>query len=58
MSWDSFVRRYNADLANDFGNLLNRTVAMTKRYVDSVRPAPRLERDSPLAQAWNETVQA
>jgi methionyl-tRNA synthetase len=58
VSWDSFVRRYNADLANDFGNLLNRTVSMTKRYVDSVRPAPRLERDSPLAEAWNETVQA
>ena len=26
VSWDSFVRRYNADLANDFGNLVNRTV--------------------------------
>ena len=25
VSWDSFVRRYNADLANDFGNLVNRT---------------------------------
>ena len=25
VSWDSFVRRYNADLANDFGNLINRT---------------------------------
>ena len=58
VSWDSFVRRYNADLANDFGNLLNRTVSMTKRYVDGVRPAPRLERDSSLAELWNETVQA
>jgi methionyl-tRNA synthetase len=57
VSWDSFVRRYNADLANDFGNLLNRTVSMTKRYLDGVRPAPRLERDSPLAEGWNETVQ-
>ena len=28
VSWDSFVRRYNADLANDFGNLVNRTVSM------------------------------
>ena len=27
VSWDSFVRRYNADLANDFGNLVNRTVS-------------------------------
>ena len=58
VSWDSFVRRYNADLANDFGNLLNRTVSMTKRYVDGVRPAPRLERDSPLAASWGATVHA
>ncbi len=41
VSWDSFVRRYNADLANDFGNLLNRTVSMTNRYLDGERPAPR-----------------
>ena len=40
VSWDSFVRRYNADLANDFGNLLNRTVSMTRRYLDGERPAP------------------
>jgi methionyl-tRNA synthetase len=58
VSWDSFVRRYNADLANDFGNLLNRTVSMTRRYVDGVRPAPRSERDSSLAQSWNARVQA
>jgi methionyl-tRNA synthetase len=56
VSWDGFVRRYNADLANDFGNLLNRTVSMTKRYLDGVRPAPRLERDSPLAEGWNDTI--
>jgi len=56
VSWDSFVRRYNADLANDFGNLVNRTVSMTKRYLDGVRPAPRLERDSPLAEGWNDTI--
>jgi methionyl-tRNA synthetase len=56
VSWDSFVRRYNADLANDFGNLLNRTVSMTTRYLDGVRPAPRVERDSPLAEGWNDTV--
>ncbi len=40
VSWDSFVRRYNADLANDFGNLVNRTVSMTNRYLEGERPAP------------------
>jgi methionyl-tRNA synthetase len=43
VSWDSFLRRYNADLANDFGNLLNRTVSMTNRYLDGERPAPGSE---------------
>ena len=56
VSWDSFVRRYNADLANDFGNLVNRTVSMTKRYLEGVRPAPRAEAASPLAEGWNDTI--
>jgi methionyl-tRNA synthetase len=55
VSWDSFVRRYNADLANDFGNLLNRTVSMTNRYLDGERPAPRPEGASPLGEGWADT---
>ena len=42
--WDSFVRRYNADLANDFGNLVNRTVSMANRYLDGERPGARAGR--------------
>ena len=38
VSWDSLVRRYNADLANDFGNLVNRTVSMANRYLAGERP--------------------
>ena len=38
VSWDGFVRRYNADLANDFGNLVNRTVSMANRYLGGERP--------------------
>jgi methionyl-tRNA synthetase len=38
VSWDGFVRRYNADLANDFGNLVNRTVSMANRYLEGARP--------------------
>jgi methionyl-tRNA synthetase len=56
VSWDSFVRRYNADLANDFGNLVNRTVSMTNRYLDGRRPAPRPSGDSALGDAWEETL--
>jgi methionyl-tRNA synthetase len=56
VSWDSFVRRYNADLANDFGNLVNRTVSMTNRYLAGERPAPRAAGESPLAEGWSDTV--
>ncbi|MFI5254829.1 MAG: methionine--tRNA ligase [Candidatus Limnocylindrales bacterium] len=52
VSWDSFVRRYNADLANDFGNLVNRTVTMAGRYGDGDRPAPRPVAEAPLAARW------
>ena len=33
-----FLDRYNGDLANELGNLLNRAVAMTERYLDGVVP--------------------
>jgi methionyl-tRNA synthetase len=56
VSWDSFVRRYNADLANDFGNLVNRTVTMAGRYLGGVRPTPRPAADSTLAAAWANAV--
>jgi methionyl-tRNA synthetase len=38
VTYDGFVRRYNADLANDLGNLLNRTVSMTNRYLSGRLP--------------------
>ncbi|MEI8235024.1 MAG: class I tRNA ligase family protein [Verrucomicrobiota bacterium] len=45
-SEDRLIIRYNTDLANDLGNLLNRTLNMAKRYRDSV-----LKRVDP-ADAW------
>jgi methionyl-tRNA synthetase len=54
VSWDSFVRRYNADLANDFGNLLNRTISMANRYFDGERPA--VGPVAGLAAAWAATL--
>jgi methionyl-tRNA synthetase len=38
VTYDGFVRRYNADLANDLGNLVNRTVSMTNRYLAGSLP--------------------
>lgn len=35
---EGFVERVNFDLANDLGNLLNRTVAMIQKYFDGVIP--------------------
>jgi methionyl-tRNA synthetase len=56
VSWDSFRRRYNADLANDFGNLVNRTVSMVNRYLGGERPAPRPVEDTPLGEGWGDTL--
>ncbi|SOC26213.1 methionyl-tRNA synthetase [Ureibacillus xyleni] len=40
---ESFVERTNFDLANDLGNLLNRTVSMMNKYFDGVIPTQNLE---------------
>jgi methionyl-tRNA synthetase len=37
---DAFVRRYNADLANDLGNMLSRLIKMISTYTGGVLPAP------------------
>lgn len=37
---ETIAARYNADLANDLGNLLNRIVAMIGRYFKDTIPAP------------------
>lgn len=46
-SWERFEDRYNADLANAWGNLASRTIAMVARYFDGKVPAgPRTELDA------------
>ncbi len=56
---EGFVERINYDLANDLGNLLNRTVAMIDRYFDGVVPAfvkGETAVDQELEQMMEETV--
>src|ERR1700689_2712888 len=38
-SFDALVQRYNADLANGYGNLTSRTLAMITQYFDGGGPA-------------------
>jgi len=46
-SWERFGERYNADLANAFGNLASRVMSMIEKYNDGViPPAPAGELDA------------
>jgi methionyl-tRNA synthetase len=39
-SFDALITRYNADLANGYGNLVSRTLSMIERYFEGVVPKP------------------
>ncbi|HEU5486293.1 MAG TPA: methionine--tRNA ligase [Microlunatus sp.] len=39
-TWDEFVRRNNFELANEWGNLVNRSVSMAHRGVGAIPEAP------------------
>jgi len=39
-SWEDLAARYQSELANGFGNLASRVIAMINRYYDGVVPAP------------------
>ncbi len=50
ITYEGVLARYNNDLANNLGNLVSRTHAMTKKYFDGIVPTPseREEIDSDL----------
>ena len=54
-TWERFEEKYNADLANNLGNLVNRVASMTERYQQG-RLAPAT--GGPLAKVAAEQVAA
>jgi len=54
-TWERFEEKYNADLANNLGNLVNRVASMTERYQQG-RLAPST--GGPLARVAAEQVAA
>ena len=45
ITYESVITRYNNDLANNLGNLVSRTHAMTKKYFGGIVPAPEREEE-------------
>ncbi len=43
ISYETIIERFNSDLANTLGNLVNRTVAMTNKYFGGTVMAPTCE---------------
>ena len=56
VSPEGFETRYTTELANEYGNLASRTLAMIERYRDGVVPAP--ESPSPLAADFDGLAEA
>ena len=45
ITYETIIERYNSDLANTVGNLVNRTIAMTNKYFDGVVTNPGVKED-------------
>ena len=60
ITYETVIERYNSDLANNLGNLVSRTLAMTKKYFGGMVPAPaqRTEFDASLIETVRQTVEA
>jgi len=54
---EQFLVRYNSELANNLGNLVNRTLNMTTRFTGGVLPAAEAadDLDRELQAAWTKT---
>jgi methionyl-tRNA synthetase len=55
-SWEDMSARYTSELANDFGNLASRLIAMIEKYCDGLIPA--VSSDESLASALSAATTA
>ncbi len=60
ISYDTMIEKYNSDLANTIGNLVNRTIAMNNKYFGGEIPEPTTHEgvDDELEQFALKTVTA
>ena len=58
ITYESLINKYNADLANTLGNLVNRTIAMTNKYFDGkvTKPAAVEDMDTSLLETVAQTL--
>ena len=57
-SMESFIKRYNSDLANDFGNLLNRVSGLIGKHFDGVIPESGNIREEDLVESGAKNLSA
>ncbi len=59
ITYENFIGKYNTDLANILGNLVNRSVAMTNKYFGGTvsKPEKDFPGDAELRAAADETIQ-
>ena len=60
ITYETFIAKYNSDLANTIGNLVNRTVSMANKYFGGELPAEMIENelDRDLADTALQTAEA
>ena len=60
ITYETFIAKYNSDLANTIGNLVNRTVSMANKYFGGELPAAMVENelDRDLADTALQTAEA
>lgn len=55
-TWEDFIKRYNSDLANDLGNVLNRSLGMARKYFGGkIQKGEEGPEDTELIQVAGET---